>query len=93
MISLVFITGSAIRRIYIKDRTVTLIAAETSGQPVTINLDEIDSQQDKFKQMKLSEEDIVTIKELSKLGSENDMAKDIINDFQSTGWRLVKRIG
>lgn len=93
MIKLTFITGSAIRRIIIKDRIVTLIAAETSNQPVTINLDEIDSQKDKFQQMKLSEEDIITIKELSKLGSEDDMAKDIITDFQQTGWRLVRREG
>lgn len=92
-IKLTFITGSAIRRVIIKDRIVTLLAAETSNKPVTINLNEIDSQQDKFDKLKLTKEDIKTIRELSKLGSEEEIAKDITNDFQKTGWRLARSEG
>lgn len=95
MINLTFITGSSIRRVHIKDRIVTLLAEELSSKPLTINLDEIDAQQDKFEEMiknrSLSEKDITMIKQLAKLGSEEEIAKDIINDFQKTGWRLVKK--
>ncbi len=94
MIRLVFITGSAIRRVHIKDRIITLLAAEIDNKPLTINLDQIDSQQEKLEELikkgTLKDKDIVLIKELSKLGSEKEIARDIINDFQSTGWRLMK---
>jgi hypothetical protein len=89
---LVFITGSAIRRVFIKDRIITLLAAELSSKPLTINLEEIDAQREKFKEMKLEERDIEMIEQLAKLGSEEEIAKDVIDDFQKTGWRLVKRI-
>jgi hypothetical protein len=89
---LVFITGSAIRRVFIKDRIITLLAAELSSKPLTINLEEIDAQREKFKEMKLEQRDIEMIEQLAKLGSEEEIAKDVIDDFQKTGWRLVKRI-
>ncbi len=89
---LVFITGNAIRRVIIQGRIITLLAAETSNKPVTINLDEIDSHANNFDKMKLNEEDIVTIKKLTELGSEEEIAQDIIKDFQKTGWRLIKKI-
>ena len=88
---LTFITGSAIRRVIIKGRIITLLAAEISNKPLTINLDEINSQEEKFKKMNLSEDDIRLIKELSKLGNEEEIAQDIITDFQKTGWRLAKK--
>lgn len=89
---LVFITGSAIRRVFIKDRIITLLAAELSSKPLTINLEEIDAQREKFKELKLEQRDIEMIEQLAKLGSEEEIAKDVIDDFQKTGWRLVKRI-
>ena len=88
---LTFITGSSIRRVHIQDRMVTLLAEELSSKPLTINLDEIDAQEEKFEKMKLTAHDITMIKQLAKLGSEEEIAKDIINDFQKTGWRLVKK--
>jgi len=91
MIKLVFITGGAIRRVFIKERVITIIAAEISNKPLTVNLDKIDEQQEDLKKMKLSEHDIKMIHELAELGTEEEMAEDVITDFQKTGWRLIKR--
>lgn len=88
---LVFVTGSAMRRVFIKDREVTFIAAELKFQPLIIQLDKIRDQKDKIEKMKLSGEDIELIESLAELGSEEEIAQDIINDFKKTGWRLIKK--
>lgn len=84
------------RQVIIKGRIITLLAEELSSKPLTINLDEIDSQQNKLdeltKSRRLTEKDITMIQQLAKLGTEKEIARDLINDFQSTGWRLTKRI-
>ena len=57
-----------------------------------MDLSKIDSEETKkvMKKLNLTEEDRKLLRELSKLGTEEDMAKDIIKDFQSTGWRQIK---
>ncbi len=88
---LVFTTGSAIRRVFIKDRKLTLLAAELGFHPLVVDLDKLDEQKDKFKKMKLSNEDVKLIHELALLNDEEAMARDIINDYQKTGWRLIRK--
>ncbi len=90
---LVFITGSSIRKVFINDRKVSLISAELGFTPLEIDLDKLNEFEDKIKKIKMSKEDIKTIKDLAKLGSEKEIAKDIIKDFQKSGWRCTKRNG
>jgi len=85
---LVFITGSALRRVFIKGRRITLLTAETGFQPLQIDLDKLD--QKDLDKMKMDNE---FINELKELRSEEDIAIDIIKDFKKTGWRLLKKSG
>ena len=41
--------------------------------------------------MKMSKADRKVMKELSTLGTEEEIARDITKDFQKTGWRLIKK--
>lgn len=93
MIELSFVTGGALRKVVVNGRKLSLITAELGFNPLTIDLDKLGTEQNKEKldRLKLSDEDRKTIKEISKLGSEEDIAQDIIKDFQKTGWRLVKK--
>ena len=90
---LTFVIGGAIRRVHINGRVISLESAELSYMPFSFDLDKLDTKEtkEKMSKMKMSNEDIKTLKELHKLGSEDAIAKDIIKDFQKTGWRLVKR--
>jgi len=93
MIELAFVTGGALRKVIIKDRKLSILSAELGFQPLTLDLDKLENKQNrkKMNKMKLNDEDRKTIEELANLGSENEIAKDIIKDFQKTGWRLVSR--
>lgn len=85
---LVFITGGAYRKVIIEKRIVSMITPELGFMPYTVDLDKIDKKQ--MEKVKLSEEEKKTIRQLAKLKSEEAMAKDIIKDFQKTGWRCIK---
>lgn len=88
MIQLVFMIGSSMRRVIINKRRVSMIAQETGWVPMIFDLDNLSSGIG-FK--KLNEEEKRLLEEIGKLKTEKDMAKDIIKDFNSTGWRLFKR--
>ena len=88
---LVFATGGAIRRVFIKDREVTFIAAELKFQPLVIQLDKLEEQKEKMAKMKLDGDDMELIESLAELGTEEEIAQDIINDFKRTGWRLIRK--
>lgn len=90
---LVFVTGGALRRIFIKDRAITMISPEMGFTPITIELDKLaeSATQEKMQRLKLTDDDKFTIKSLAELGSEEDIAKDIIKDFKKTGWRCIKQ--
>ena len=88
---LVFATGSAIRRVFIKDRKVTFIAAELKFQPLVIELDKLEEQKEKMAKMKFNGDDMELIESLAELGTEEEIAQDIINDIQKTGWRLIRK--
>jgi len=89
MIELIFSTGGAIRKVYINGRKVSLLTAETNFVPVEINLDKISNKLKK----RLSKEEINLLKEISLLKTEQEMARDIIKDFQKSGWRLTNKYG
>ena len=90
---LVFVTGSALRKVYIKDRKISIMTNELGMAPLEIDLDKLDDKKSKkhMRKMKLSTKDKKVIKQLAKLGSEKEIAKDIISDFRKSGWRMVKR--
>jgi len=88
---LVFIRGGGLRKIFINKKVINFLTAELNFQPLEIDLNKINEEE--LKKKKLSDEDIKTIKALSKLGSEEEIARDITKDFQRTGWRKLKRNG
>jgi len=87
---LVFAIGGAYRRVFINGRKIGFLTAEIGYTPLVIDLDKLESGENKseLKKIEASKE---FLKELRELKTENEIAKDIIKDFQKSGWRLVKR--
>jgi len=79
----------------IDGRVIKFLSGETGFQPIEFDLDKILSKDKStlkaMKKAKLNKEDIKQLKELSLLKNEDDMADDIVKDFQKTGWRLSNR--
>lgn len=90
MIKLTFITGGAIRRVFIDNRKVSLMTAELNNVPLQIDLDKLDDKETKKKLEKVKMDDEL-MKELSLLNTEEEIAEDVKKDFQGSGWRLFKR--
>lgn len=65
-----------------------MLTAETGFVPIQMDLDKLEG---KKIEKKLGEDNLKLLKEISSMETEEDMAKDIIKDFQNTGWRCVKR--
>lgn len=86
MVELAFTRGSALRRVFIYGRTISFLTAELGYTPLKINLDKLDEEKDKIKKMGLDKK---TLKQLSKLKTEEDLVKDVTKDFEKSGWRLV----
>ena len=77
--------GAALRKVIINKKRISFLGAELNFVPLVIELDNLE----KVDKTKLSKEDLKTIKKLAKLGSEVQIAKDIIEDFKQTGWNLI----
>jgi len=88
-IELVFGAGGGLRTVFIKDNIVTLISAETNYVPVQMDINKM-RQNEKLKNDPRMQNLMMEVNELK---TEEDMAKDIIKDFQEQGWRLIKRNG
>lgn len=88
MISLAFVRGGSLRRVFVSGRKITLMAQETGFTPISMNLDKLNNKKIK-KQM--GEEGLEFMKQVSKLKTEQAMAADITKDFQKDGWRCIKR--
>lgn len=88
MIKLTFAIGGNIRKVFIDKRVVTLMTAETGFQPIQMDLDKLN---DRKIQKKIGKDGLKFMKDVALLNSEEEMAKDLIKDFQQTGWRCVKR--
>ena len=84
MIQKRFMRGSAYVDVVIKGREITFITALLNFVPIKIDLDKLDKQKDKIKQMKLDKK---LLKELSNLKTEEDMFKDLKKDLPKSGWR------
>ncbi len=88
MIKLNFLCGSAIRRVYIDGRKISLMAKETGFTPISMDLDKID---EKTIKKKMGKDGLKFMKEIALLNTEEEMARDVTKDFQRTGWRLYKK--
>jgi len=81
-----FTRGSALRRVFINGRKISFLTGELGNTPLTIDLDKLEEQKDSIKKMKVDKK---FMKELSQLITEEEIAKDIINDFRKSGWRRI----
>ncbi len=91
MIKISFVCGSALRKIVINGRVISMMAKETGFTPIIMDLDKLDSNTQKKKiTKKLGKDGLQVMKEIALLNTEEEMAKDITKDFQSTGWRKVQ---
>lgn len=89
MIKLSFIMGGNIRKIIIEKRKITFITPELKFVPLIIELDNIKDKISDMEKMNFSDDEKKMIEELSILGSEEEIYKDIKNDFQNRGWRCI----
>jgi len=90
MIKLIFVTGGGMRKVIIDGRVVHFTSIEFGYKPLSINLDKLDEEREKIDKLNLEKEDIL---EISLLKTEEDIANDIIKDFQKTGWRkTIKQV-
>ena len=81
-----FGAGSQIRKVLIKGKKISMMTGETGFTPMVMDLEKLTPEQ--IEKMKLDQQ---FMKELKLLKNENDMARDIIRDFNKTGWRVIKR--
>jgi len=88
MIRLSFVTGGSLRKVVVNRREITMISQEVGFTPVIMDLDKL---KEKKIMKQMGEEGLKFMREISKLNTEEEMVKDIIIDFQKTGWRLVKK--
>ncbi len=88
MINLAFVAGSSLRRVIIDERKITMMSPETKFVPMVMDLDKIN---EKEIIKKMGKDGLKFMKEISKLETEEDMAQDVIKDFQRTGWRRIKK--
>ncbi len=71
-----------------------MMAKETGFVPITMDLDKLDSNnQKKNIRKRLGKDGLKIMKEIALLNTEEEMAKDVTKDFQSTGWRRIKQDG
>ena len=89
-ITMNFMVGGAIRKVVVKGRKISFLTAELSFVPYIIDLDKLDKEKEKIKEMKMDKK---LIKELALLKTEKDLANDIIKDWKKQGWRLVYQSG
>jgi predicted nucleic acid-binding Zn-ribbon protein len=87
---LVFTIGGGLRKVFIFGRKISFLSAETNYTPFEIDLDKLEDKENKHK-LKQMKADKNFLNELSKLQTEEEIAKDIIKDFQKSGWRLMKK--
>lgn len=82
-----FTRGAALRRVFIDGRKISFLAAELNFEPLKIDLDKLEEQKEKIKKMKIDKE---TLEQLAKLRTEKEIALDVINDFEKSGWRRIR---
>ncbi len=83
-----FTRGAALRRVFINGRVISFLTGELNNVPLKIDLDKLDEYKDKIKKMKL---DMELLKDLAKLKTEKELSLDVINDFEKSGWRVIRK--
>lgn len=92
MIRLSFVCGSSLRKVVIDGRVISMMAKETGFAPIVMDLDKMDSKNQKRELTKnLGKDGVKIMKEIALLNTEEEMAKDITKDFQRTGWRRISQ--
>ena len=86
MIRMKFMIGSAVRDVVVEGRVFSLISPELNFVPFTIDLDRLEEEKEKIDKMKLDKD---FLKEIEKLETEEEIAKDIEKDFKKMGWKKV----
>lgn len=87
MKELVFLRGSAIRKVFIDGRRIAFLIAELNNVPLTVDLGKLDESEETIKKMGL---DKGLFEELAELRTETDLIIDITEDLEKAGWRLHK---
>ena len=87
---LAFVRGSALRNVVVKDNKVTISTGELGFQPFTIDLNRLEELENDKAWDSLEEDDKKLIRQIAKLGTDKEIAADIIKDFKKTGWRPIK---
>ncbi len=90
MIKLSFVIGGSLRKVLIKDRIISMASQETGFVPIKIDLDRLEKEKERITK-KMGDDGLKLLREISNFKTENEMAKDIIVDFQKSGWRMIKR--
>jgi len=88
---LTFVKKSSLRKIFIKDRVMTLITPELNYQPLSLSITQLKTalaSGDKRIEDAIKE---AGVDDLDKYVDDETMAKEIIKDFQEHNWRCVKR--
>lgn len=107
MIELTFVKNHAIRKVFIKNKTVTLITPEFNYQPVIFDEEKYNALKNSENMASLTK---LTYEELEKnqdkrvvelvtelkeakvdFNNEQELKEDIIKDFQDSKWRCIKR--
>ena len=88
MIKLSFMVGSALRKVVVDGRKISMASQETGFVPISFDLNRL-TDSAMFNQ--LSDQQKQILEDIRDLETEEEMAKDIIKDFKKTGWRLVKK--
>ena len=88
MKDLAFVRGGALRKVYVKDKVITIMTGEMGFTPFVIDLDRLDKVKGKLDKIKADEE---FLKELAQLKTEEEIVRDVVKDFQKGGWREIKR--
>lgn len=94
MIRLSFVCGSSLRKVVIDKRKISMMTKETGFVPVVMDLNKMNTNAQKKKIIKkLGKKGLKIMKEIALLNTEEEMSKDIIKDFQRTGWRRISKDG
>jgi hypothetical protein len=91
MIELHFIKRSSLRKVFIKDREITMITPELNYQPMKITITQLKTAlASGDERINRALKDTET--NLDEYNDDESIMKDILKDFQESGWRCIKRI-
>lgn len=90
MIELQFVKKGMMRKVFIRDRKITMITPEMNYQPLELDINKAARFQDENMTRLLKE---IGMDNFEKYTDDNVIAKDIIDDFEKSKWRCIKGNG